>query len=273
MDAKVSVTTRCNGRCRTCPVWKYDGEDMSLPVFEWIWTRLMESPEVGRVLINNTGDMYVHPKRREIFRYIEGHLWKPVIMTTNAAEMDYVPRIHELIISFNGYSKDSYEYTTGLPFFEVVNKIRGKYQEMQNHVYNAEIHCLMWSDTYCEDAEAKLAALWHDFPGRVRVSYKYDNQQVEDLTIGPFRQEQRVPCDYLDKLNIWPNGDCIMCAHDFAGSTVWGNLVDQPVSQVMRSHARLVKKAKHAAGEFDGICAACNYNVNEQPGQVKYIKG
>jgi len=273
MDAKISVTTRCNGRCRTCPVWQIAGEDMPVDVFKRVWQKLVEAPEVGRILINNTGDMYIHPDRSELFDWIERNQPKPVIMTTNAAEMDYVPRIAELIISFNGYDRESYEYTTGLDFFETVNRIRAKYTEIQTRVGNAEIHCLMWGDTYVDGAEERLAILWKDFPGCVRVSFKYDNQQAEDLTLERYRQAERIPCDYLDKLNVWPNGDCIMCAHDFRGSTVWGNLLEQSVSGVLSSHKRLIKKAEHAAGEYTGICAKCNYNVAELPGEVRYLRG
>ena len=106
MDAKISVTTACNARCQTCPVWKYPGQHMDVEEFKLMWTKLMLSPDVTRILLNNTGDMFIHPRRKEIFDYIAKHHYKPVIMTTNAAAMDCVPPVDVLVISFNGGTKD-----------------------------------------------------------------------------------------------------------------------------------------------------------------------
>ena len=102
MDAKISITTFCNAKCKTCPVWSLSGRHMDFEKFKIMWDKLMEAPQVSRVLLNNTGDMYVHPRRMEIFKYIEGHNFKPVIMTTNGAAMDYVPKVDYIVISFNG---------------------------------------------------------------------------------------------------------------------------------------------------------------------------
>ena len=102
MDAKLSITTRCNAKCKTCPVWCYKGSDMTYDNFVTIWDKLNKAPFVNRMLLNSTGDMYIHPDRNRIFNYIEENHKKWVCMTTNAADMDRVPKINEMIISFNG---------------------------------------------------------------------------------------------------------------------------------------------------------------------------
>ena len=127
MIAKLSVTTRCNAQCQTCPVWSIPGGDMPLKVFKVVWDKLMLHPAIGKILINSTGDMYNHPRRKEIWAYVEERILKWVSMTTNAAKMDYVPKIPEIIISFNGSNKRGYERTTGLPFHETVQKIKAHY--------------------------------------------------------------------------------------------------------------------------------------------------
>jgi len=273
MDVKISVTTNCNARCKTCPVWTCKGEDMAVADFIQIWSKLMLEPRVGRILLNNTGDMYVHPHRKELWALVEAQQYKPVIVTTNAAAMDYVPRIPELIISFNGYDKESYEHTTGLPFEETRDRIRSFYPDIKAKVGNAEIHALAWGDTYTESFEDRVRELWGDFPGRVRVSYKTENQGHRGIEgAEKYRSAERIPCDYLEKLNIWPDGSVILCAHDFEGSVKFGDILTDTVFSVMMNPDRLKLKALHGSGEYPGLCADCNYNTSES-GRIVYVKG
>ena len=257
MDAKISVTTRCNARCATCPVWQHPGKDMDFSDFVVIWNKLMDSKHVTRVLLNNTGDMYIHQDRERIFDYIEANHHKPVIMTTNAAAMDRVPKIDEIIISFNGGNKESYEKTTGLVFEKVVARIREHYDALFK--VHAEMHCLIWDgNAGCED---DFKELWKDFPGRLRFSYKYDNQMKEDHTIDGKRQSQRFPCDYLRMLNVMPDGRIISCAHDFEAVTDFGNLLTGSVDDTICNINRGDKIAEHCRHEYTGLCEKCNYNT------------
>ncbi len=271
MDAKISVTTRCNARCKTCPVWTLQGDDMPAGVFKEIYKKLMTDPRIDRILLNNTGDMYVHPDRARLWEIIEATMYKPVILTTNAAEMDYCPKVTKIIISFNGYDKASYEYTTGLPFDETVANIRSFYDDLSE--LNAEIHTLAWGDIYVPNIEERVRDLWGDFPGRVRVSYKTDNQQEHDIPGAPVHQaEARIPCDYLDKVNIWPDGSIIQCAHDFRGEGRFGNILTTSVFGSILHPDRMKLKAQHAVGAFPGLCATCNYNTPTD-GRIVYVRG
>lgn len=268
MDAKLSVTTRCNAACATCPVWQYAGEDMTVANFQLLWEKLMASSLISRVLLNNTGDLYNHPESRRILQYVERHRFKPVIMTTNAGEMDYVPKIDVLIVSFNGGTKETYEATTGLSFEEVKANIRSHYTELRN-IPVLEMHCLMWEgNAGTEDA---LLETWRDFPGRIRLSYKYDNQMKDDKTLPPYRANHRVPCDYLGMFSIMPDGHVVSCAHDFKKETNFGNVFDADLETVVMHPARLMKIREHKNGVFSGLCANCNYNT-PLGDRIRYIK-
>ncbi len=272
MDAKISVTTRCNARCKTCPVWQYKGADMPVEIFAEVWQTLMMEPRVDRILLNNTGDMYIHPERAALWEIVESHAYKPVIVTTNAAAMDYVPRVAEFIISFNGYDSESYEYTTGLPFQSTVERIHRFYDDLRNHAGLAQIHTLAWGKIYVDDIEDRVRELWSDFPGRVRVSYKVENQQERDVPGAEGRSvANRIPCDYLQKLNIWPDGSLIMCAHDFKGEVRFGNILEDTVFGTMMNPLRMQKVAEHRAGVYTGLCKDCNYNTPEE-GRIVYVK-
>lgn len=267
MDAKISVTTFCNAKCKTCPVWSLPGNHIKYDDFIIMWDKLMKAPEVSRILLNNTGDMYVHPKRREIFRYIEEHKYKPVIMTTNGAAMDYVPKIDYIVISFNGGTKETYEYTTGLDFDRTVKTIKSFYSDLRR--IPCEIDCLIWEGN--KGTEKDLEKLWSDFPGRIRISYKYDNQMKEDYTLKEYKRESRMYCDYLNMLSIMPNGQVVSCAHDFEMKTNWGNVLTDSVSELIVNKNRQKKQAEHRKGIFTGLCEKCNYNTSIV-GKIRYVR-
>lgn len=268
MEAKISITSGCNARCATCPVWKHKPYTMRLADFKVVWGKLCTSNLVDRIMLNNTGDLYTIPNHIEYLQYIEDHINKPVLMTTNGELMDYVPAIDTLVISFNGGTKETYEATTGLPFESTVENIRAHYKAL-GKVRVAEIHCLMWTgNAGTEDA---LLRLWDDFPGRIRVSYKYDNQMSVDRTIAAYKTTERVPCDYLDKISVAPTGKVISCAHDFGFITDFGDLITGSVQQTMDNYMRRRKQAAHKAGEYLGICEKCNYNT-PLGDRIRYIK-
>ena len=267
MDAKISITTHCNAKCKTCPVWTLPGQHMRFDDFIIMWDKLMEAEEVTRVLLNNTGDMYVHPKRREIFRYIESHKYKPVIMTTNGALMDYIPKIDYIVISFNGGTKESYEYTTGLDYDKTVERIKSYYKELSS--IPCELDCLIWEGN--KGTEKQLQELWSDFPGRVRISYKYDNQMQEDYTLKEYKRNDRIYCDYLDMLSIMPNGKVVSCAHDFEAITDFGNILTDSVPELLRDSSRIRKQEEHRKGIYTGLCERCNYNTSIV-GKIRYVR-
>ena len=269
MDAKLTLTNACGAHCKTCPVWQLPREEMSWETFTVVWDKLMASPLIDRILLNNIGDMFFHPLHEKMFAYMAEHHHKAVIMTTNAAGMDVVPRwVDLLVISFNGGTKESYEYTTGMDFDQVVDNIRKNYATIA--LRPAEMHCLIWEgNAGTEDA---FEELWADFPGKLRISYKYDNQHEEDHTLPEYRKTDRIPCDYLGMLNIMQSGRVTACAHDFGQQTDFGNLVYDTVAGSFKNANRHRMMQEHNRGVFRGICKHCNYNTGIE-GKIVYLKG
>jgi len=242
---------------------------MEFSDFVTIWDKLMAAPEVHRVILNSTGDMNQLRDKMDYYRYIENHHAKPVIMTTNGLGLDYVPKIEELVISFNGGDKESYEYTTDLPFDEIVATIRAAYPQLEQ-LPRVEMHCLVWEKT--EGIERQFKELWHDFPGRLRISYKVENQFGTTIKpIEPFRDPRRIYCEYLNWLVIAPTGKVISCAHDFAFQTNLGDLLTESVAEVLQNPGRLALQSAHRRGVYPGLCEKCNFNVTND-GKIFYLK-
>lgn len=269
MDAKISITTFCNAQCKTCPVWTYQGHNMTYDNFVKIYDALNNSEHVHRILLNSTGDMYIHPDRERIFNYIESNHKKWVCMTTNAAMMDRVPAIDEMIISFNGLTREGYEETTGLSFDQTIARIR-KYHDKIMALKNAEIHCLVYNDN--QDNVSNLLKIFEFWEGKIRISYKYDNQFKTDKTVDEYKAEERVVCDYLYNMTIMPNGNVISCAHDFESKNVFDNILVNGVDSCIFTQKRMRMIEEQSNGIFKELCERCNYNTPIQSGKIFYIK-
>jgi len=261
MDAKISVTTCCNAKCKTCPVWGIPGDTMSLENFAFIWKKLVAAPQITKVMLNNTGDLYSLSDHRAYFELIhrDNRVW--LAMTTNAIALDTIPDVDEVVISFNGGTRETYEDTVGASFDSVRANIRAQYDALRK-IKEVRLDCLMYEGN--QGTETDLLREWHDFPGGIRVSYKYDNQGKQDKTLRLFRRVARIPCDYLDKICILPSGKVVSCAHDFHAVTDFGNILTDSIEQLIENPARLEKKREHAAGKWIGLCERCNYNTSTE---------
>lgn len=275
IEAKISVTTRCNAHCVTCPVWECQAEhgaDMSFDEFRVIFDKLNQSPNICKIMLNGTGDLYLLPDHRRMLEYIEQApkmSGKVIAMTTNGAALDYIPAIDHLVISFNGGTREIYEKTTGLSFDQTVENIRRLYPDMRK-CRRVEIHHLCYSGNAGDEKD--FYRLWQDFPGFLRLSYKYDNQHRDDLTIDSMKSDKRTRCDYLDKLVILPGGRVHFCNHDFKHETVYGNILEQDIVSLFRHPDLVMKRLEHDKKQFKGICENCNYNTPDAPGKIFYIK-
>jgi len=241
---------------------------MSLPDFEKIWDKLNKSPLVSSIFVNSIGDFFSLKDYIWYANYIETHTTTRVAITTNGLNLEYIPKVDEFIISFNGCDKETYEYTTGNNFEKVVGNIKDSYRQLEK-IKDVQLHCLVWEGN--PDPEEKLMELFGDFPGKIRLSYKYDNQFKEDKTIPEYKVEERELCDYLSKLTIYPTGDVIPCSHDVYGNVQWGNLLHDSVASCFFNVDRAEKAFLHKAGHFTGICENCNYNTRKR-GRIVYIK-
>ena len=146
--------------------------------------------------------------------------------------------------------------------------VRRHYEELRK-VPILEMHCLIWDGN--KGTEAALLEEWQDFPGRIRVSYKYDNQMDEDHTLAPYRVKERVSCDYLGMLSIMPNGEVVPCCYDRECKDSFGNVFELGVIGTIENAKRLIMMREHQHGRFEGLCERCNYNTPIRD-RIKYLK-
>lgn len=271
MDAKLAVTTHCNGRCLTCPVGflssRY-GETMPYDRFVECWDLLNASPRIGRIILNGTGELYTIPDHIRYLKYAEAHHTKHVVLQTNAELLDYVPTVETLVISYNGGSREAYEATTGMSHDRMRMAILRRYDDLAR-IPTLELHVLICALN--AHSEAEILTTWAHFPGRIRVSYKYDNQMQKDRTLPMYQCTDRIFCDYLDGLSIWPDGTLISCAHDMRKQTNWGNIFVDGIEWALQHPERVQKRVEHHQGRWRGLCERCNYNT-PIGNRVRYLR-
>jgi len=269
MLAKISFTTECGAKCITCPSWKQPKKHMSFDNFTKIYDKLNKWNTINGYIFSSTGDIYYHPECERILHYAVANKCKTISLSTNASRMHYIPKINELIISFNGFDKESYERVTGLDYEVVLNNIIRSYGEIEHNTENAEIHMLSFKDN--EILKDDVDRLWSDFPGKVRISYKYDNQMKDDKTLDDYKCDDRFLCDYLYMVNVNTDGKVISCCHDFKYETNFGNILTDSEHDIVYNYNRLTKKKEHSDNKFKGLCEKCNYNTILE-GKIEYVK-
>lgn len=235
-----------------------------------IWNKIIKEGRIHKVILNNVGDLYYHPECVKILKYINrnrrDNLW--ITLLTNGSKMNFIPQINELLISFNGGNNSAFEQVTGLSCDRVTYNIKYHYNMIKQNVNQAELNILIFKDN--AESEKDIKKMWNDFPGKVRISYKYDNQGGKDLTLKKYKSDKRIFCNYLDLLSVDWNGNVIMCAHDWNRENIWGNFLQVDYDDLFKHPLRIEKIKEHGREEYTGLCENCNYNVSEK-GLIKYV--
>ena len=271
--AKVTLTNRCNAHCKSCLTPDIKGKRGSMSKGEFFSTMrlLADSGRVGYIMLSNIGEMFMIPDVADWVEEISPYVRSRGIqfaITTNGLLSKLPKGMDHFTISFNGYDKASYEDMTGLPYEAVIENIRNivKVKNERKDPVNLQIHyCSFDGD---EAHERMFAEQFADLNIPLRVSRKIENQfdkmGCQSAMADAQKAEPRVPCNYLGFINVHWNGDVIMCAHDFEGETVWGNLWKQGLNEIlMRSNKALTtKQEEHIQGKFTGLCSNCQYNTD-----------
>jgi hypothetical protein len=284
-DAIIAITYKCGTACKTCNTWMLEGT-MPFDRFTVMWDKLQASEQIERFVVNGLGDVNVLPDAVRYLKYMESHRRKEgqkfaqeIVFTTNGKVLPYIPEVEHYIISFNGGNKETYEYTTGLPFEKTRDVIREKYDDLKKKVGCAEIHMVVWSGN--KGSEDDFKRLWADFPGRVRLNYRATNIPAKHAALEelPPSKEPQVYCDNLDVITVQPNGDIELCfcgfSTDFTGlksSPVFGNIFEDSIPALLNAPERIWYKAQMARGIFEHPCDKCNYNVSLD-NKLVYLKG
>ena len=272
VEFKITFTTHCSANCVTCLNGKIRNHyELDIELYKKLINQIIDLKidNYKTVSFYSIGESYLHPNFVDMCEWAIPKLHEVGISTmivTNGANITTIPMgIDDFHISFNAGKKNSYEDITKLEFEKTYANIERLYHtgEFQK-AKNIEFDMLCFDKN--EGEEEDFLQLFNNYKiARYRFSYKYDNQHGETGQQGRLSRysdaRQRITCDYVSNIVcIYPNGDIIICSHDFFDEYIYGNLQDSSLVDILFGKKRLQVLKNHRMGIFDGICKKCDYN-------------
>ena len=269
VEVRIAFTTKCSAACTTClnsTIKKH--YTLSLDLFKSFINQILSLNIENPIAVSffQIGEVYLHPNFIEMVEWAIPRLKDRGITTTiitNGSHVTKIPvGIDNFTISFNAGKKETYEKITNLKYQTVVDNIKRLYQTGEfKKAKKVEIDMLCFDENRGEEEDFKKI-----FKGMknvlLRFSYKYDNQLGRTEHKGIKARPKRIPCDYVtNKINLYPNGDIYLCAHDFYDEIHFGNLRDNSLIDILKSKRRLELIKEHNNCNFVGFCKDCDYNT------------
>lgn len=258
MFTKITITDFCGAKCKTCLSHLVSkNEKMTPNDLRDTFARLQNVS--SSFFINGVGDYLSLENNQEYSDIISERFSNDRKFTsvTTVCGFKNKPKINcsVIICSLNCVDKQSFEKN--------INNSVGFDKTIENINYICDnfgvvqIHSLKWEGN--QNPEESLLKLFGSKNCKIRISEKVDNKNPGN--------EPRISCDYLDSLNVYPNGQIRICSHDWFKK----DIASEDFNLEKATNYINDKKNKHQQNIFDGACANCNYNLKR--GQsIFYIK-
>jgi len=265
----VETTAKCNLYCPMCPreTFKQPKEDMTQEIF----TRLVEESgqSAEHMMLIGLGEPFMD---RQIFDRIEycarHHI--STLLSTNGTFFDEktcarlldTPLEH-VTLSFDGATKESYEYYRKGAKFEKVRENFVRFARMK-HERGAKVQVVVQMVRMERNASEvdDFIRFWSAVPGVDQVRIKEDETNLLQPEAGHAAQDWKHPCHYLWRgpMYVKHNGDVYPCCQSYMldGRPV-GNVAAQALSEIWNSGEMQRMRALHVqrrAGEI-AICSRC----------------
>lgn len=293
-EIMIEPTNVCNLRCPLCgnKDMKRKKGNMALEQFKEI---LRQVPEMKRMVIGITGEPLLN---KDVFKMIKAASGKgiKVSMPTNALLLDRFDvnevldsGLDELVVSFDGATKKSYEtYRVGSDFERVkkaVTKLchekRKRKQEkpsivlqflvMKHNEHEIEKMKKLAKEIKPDYLFFKSIALWSNITGEDRDDLANSWLPKGDK-FSRFRGEIEIQgkpkvCPFVfDNSIIFWNGDIALCCFDFEGQYILGNVFKTEFKKVFKSE-KFKKMRKLVLEKKIPMCKDCELTNEQYVGQ------
>jgi radical SAM protein with 4Fe4S-binding SPASM domain len=265
----VETTAKCNLYCPMCPreTHKQPKEDMDEAVYDRLLREAGATAE--HMMLIGLGEPFLDPK---IFDRIEKCSAHGVyaLISTNGTLLDEIAsrklldsRLEHVTLSFDGATKESFEYYRKGAKFERVRENFVRFARMK-HERKSKMQVVVqmvrmernWDEV--EDFEN----YWKSVPGVDEVRVKADETDLMSPDGGHAPADWTHPCHYLWRGAIYVkhNGDVYPCcqSYNLGGSPV-GNIGREAMSGIFNSPEMVRMREAHVrgqAGEIE-VCAKC----------------
>ncbi|MBU1201378.1 MAG: SPASM domain-containing protein [Nanoarchaeota archaeon] len=185
-------------------------------------------------------------------------------MTPRKSEELLSSKIDQVIFSFNGSTKEEYEFfMKPLKFDDVVGRI-SDFIKMRGNRKTPQIAVHMLKLGASKDSLIRMRNYWNKLGVTVHI-LKYENRagNVKNYDVKLTKNVKKIPCyRLLNHMYIVVNGDAVLCCADWEREVVIGNLRKQSISNVWNGKVRAEYVKAHKEGRFDELklCDVCNFN-------------
>jgi radical SAM protein with 4Fe4S-binding SPASM domain len=265
----VETTAKCNLYCPMCPreTHKQPKADMSDAVFETLVRQSGETAE--HMMLIGLGEPFMDPKIFERIEFCHRHSVSTLLSTNGtfldervAARLLDSP-LEQITLSFDGASKDTFEFYRKGAKFEKVRNNFVRFAEMKRaRRSNMQVVVQMVRMERNAGEVPAFVHFWSRVPGIDQVRIKADETNLMRPDAGHAPQDWTHPCHYLWRgpLYVKQNGDVYPCCQSYQldGAPI-GNIGEQPLDQIWNSGEMERMRRAHVtgrAGEID-VCARC----------------
>lgn len=269
----VELTSLCNYRCIMCPnkdLPKQDKGYMELDLFK----KIIDEAKTNAFDVNlaHRGESLLHPQLIEMIQYTKkAGLFTRLhtngsLLTEELTEKIIDSGLDRLSISFDGYTKETYEeIRQGGDFDKTIANIIHLLQiKKDNHAKLPEvaIEVINFNDLSETELSHSREKFLQHFQG-----YALDNFVTKELHnwAGDFEKDtdsgQYSICPFpWNALVIFWNGDVLACTQDFFGHYVLGNVKDSSLQTIWNGEKMQHLRTQLARQELDEFktCANCD---------------
>lgn len=255
---QIELNNTCNARCCMCaiPHMTRPKGNMTDELFEKI---IVEANALGIEYI--TPFLHGEPFMREDFveKLQRINVCAPrmkITIFTNASLLTErnvmvlagIKNVEQIVLSFPGGNKKTYEATTGLDFETTVRNIKRAFEVLRGK----KLRISMPKCTQNQKSEDDFASLWKGLPKRAYNTYNYLGDVQGSLAQSCFEQ-----CDRAFRtMTVLFDGRVCLCCMDVDGKYIMGDLAKESIVDVWNGEKFVKLRTDHGCCRL--ACEPCN---------------
>jgi len=265
----VETIAKCNLYCPMCPreTHKQPKEDMADEIFNRLVDESGRSAE--HMMLIGLGEPFMDAKIFDRIEYCARHNVS-TLLSTNGTFLDertserlLATPIEHITLSFDGSTKESFEYYRKGAKFEKVRDNFVRFARMKNE-RGAKVQVVVQMVRMERNANEvdDFLRFWRAVPGVDQVRIKEDETNLMHPDSGHAASDWKYPCHYLWRgpMYVKHNGDVYPCCQSYMldGKPI-GRVTEQPLEAIWNSEEMQRMRRLHVArraGEID-ICSRC----------------
>lgn len=264
----IGTTNLCNAHCTMCPhvVMKRKKGIMAEKLFRKIIDELRNSG-VKRITMSEIGEPLLDPSLIDRIKYTKTKIkdckikifTNASLLTKEKTDKLVASQIDDIVISFNGY-KNSYEKVMGLNFNQTLRKVNYLLSKKPKSLH-AHLSCMLIREN--ANDIPKIIKFWESFADSIAINIPENwagRKEIETPFTLPY-PPKKWPCRGLfNTLNIYWNGDVVLCCRDHEASLIIGNVGKQSINEIWSSEKFKRIRRLHLSSKIDQIplCKNCD---------------